>query len=93
MSTGHDQDTTGASRAGSEEHWVRAFLAQPVEHEPGTHFVYNSGATYMVSAIVQKVTGQTAARLPASRACSSRWASTTRPGRPTRRASTPAAGA
>ncbi|MBW7461807.1 serine hydrolase, partial [Paenibacillus sepulcri] len=34
-------------------------LAAPVEHEPGTHFVYNSGATYMLSAILQKVTGQT----------------------------------
>src|SRR4029079_8522670 len=30
----------------------------PVEHEPGTHFVYNSAATYMLSAIVQKLTGQ-----------------------------------
>lgn len=57
MSTGNDKDTTGAMRDGGD--WVRAFLAQPVEHTPGTHFVYNSGATYMVSAIVQKVTGQT----------------------------------
>jgi CubicO group peptidase (beta-lactamase class C family) len=59
MSTGHDQDTTGRLRDGAGGDWVRAFLAQPVEHAPGTHFVYNSGATYMVSAIVQKVTGQT----------------------------------
>jgi len=59
MSTGHDADTTGRLRDGAGGDWVRAFLAQPVEHAPGTHFVYNSGATYMVSAIVQKVTGQT----------------------------------
>ena len=59
MSTGHDQDTTGRLRDAEDGDWVRAFLAQPVEHAPGTHFVYNSGATYMVSAIVQKVTGQT----------------------------------
>jgi len=58
MSTGHDQDTTGRLRGGGGD-WVRTFLALPVEHAPGTHFVYNSGATYMVSAIVQKVTGQT----------------------------------
>ena len=45
--------------AGREGRLGRNFLALPVEHEPGTHFVYNSGATYMVSAIVQKVTGQT----------------------------------
>ena len=59
MSTGHDQDTTGRLRDASDGDWVRAFLAQPVEHAPGTHFVYNSGATYLVSAIVQKATGQT----------------------------------
>jgi CubicO group peptidase (beta-lactamase class C family) len=34
------------------------FLALPIEHKPGTKFVYNSLATYMLSAIVQKVTGE-----------------------------------
>ena len=58
MSTGHAEDATGALRDGSGS-WVASFLAQPVAHTPGTHFVYNSGATYMVSAIVQKATGQT----------------------------------
>lgn len=58
MSTGHDKDTTGSLRGGKEPNWVKAFLAQPVDHEPGTFFVYNSGATYMLSAIVQKLTGQ-----------------------------------
>jgi CubicO group peptidase (beta-lactamase class C family) len=38
---------------------VAAFLARPVECQPGTYFVYNSGATYMLSAIVQKLTGMT----------------------------------
>ena len=59
MSTGHDKDTTGAIRTGADKNWIKAFLAQPVEHQPGTFFVYNSGATYMLSAIVQKLTGQT----------------------------------
>jgi hypothetical protein len=40
------------------QNWVREFLARPVKYAPGTHFVYNSGATYLCSAIVQKVTGQ-----------------------------------
>jgi len=31
-----------------------------VPHPPGTHFKYNTAATFMQSAIVQKVTGQTA---------------------------------
>ncbi|HEX3229222.1 MAG TPA: serine hydrolase [Pyrinomonadaceae bacterium] len=39
--------------------WTRAFLAQPVPFKPGTHFLYNSPGTYMLSAIVQKVTGMT----------------------------------
>jgi len=30
----------------------------PVENAPGSAFVYNSGATYMLSAIVQKATGE-----------------------------------
>lgn len=59
MSTGHDQDTTERMVKQAEGNFVRAFLALPVEHKPGTHFVYNSGASYMLSAIVQKVTGQT----------------------------------
>jgi CubicO group peptidase (beta-lactamase class C family) len=37
--------------------WVKAFLACPVENPPGTQFLYNSAATYMLSAIVQQVTG------------------------------------
>jgi CubicO group peptidase (beta-lactamase class C family) len=59
MSTGHGKDTTPALREGTNPNWVKSFLAQPVDHEPGTFFVYNSGATYMLSAIVQKLTGQT----------------------------------
>ncbi|HLJ97527.1 MAG TPA: serine hydrolase, partial [Gemmataceae bacterium] len=39
--------------------WTRSFLAHPVPFKPGTHFLYNTSATYMLSAIVQKATGQT----------------------------------
>jgi CubicO group peptidase (beta-lactamase class C family) len=39
--------------------WVKTFLAYPVPHAPGTHFFYDSSGVYMLSAIVQKVTGQT----------------------------------
>lgn len=58
MNTGHHDDTTGRIR-GTDD-WVGAFLDLPVEHEPGTHFVYNSGASYMLSAAVTKVTGKSA---------------------------------
>jgi CubicO group peptidase (beta-lactamase class C family) len=59
MSTGHDKDATGPTRQAPDGDWVRAFLALPVEHAPGSKFVYNSAATYMCSAIVQKLTGKT----------------------------------
>jgi CubicO group peptidase (beta-lactamase class C family) len=39
--------------------WVKTFLTHSVPFKPGTHFLYNSPATYMLSAIVQKVTGKT----------------------------------
>lgn len=39
--------------------WIKEWLAKPVEDEPGTHFQYDSMCTYMLSAIVQKVTGKT----------------------------------
>jgi CubicO group peptidase (beta-lactamase class C family) len=58
MSTGHDKDATGGTTSNPEGNWVKGFLALPVEHEPGSKFVYNSAATYMCSAIVQKLTGK-----------------------------------
>ncbi|RPI35294.1 MAG: class C beta-lactamase-related serine hydrolase [Chloroflexota bacterium] len=57
MSTGHDQDTT--ERTMRSRNPFKGFLGLRVEHEPGTHFVYNSGASFMLAAIVQKLTGQT----------------------------------
>lgn len=55
MNTGHQDELNW--RAAPD--WVKAFLAHPVPHKPGTHFRYNTPATYMLSAILQKVTGQT----------------------------------
>lgn len=58
MTTGHDVDSTGAVVADAEGNWARGFLAQPVPHRPGTHFLYDSGATYMAGRILQQLTGQ-----------------------------------
>ena len=41
------------------EPWAKTFLAQPVPFKPGTHFQYNTSATYMLSGAVQKATGET----------------------------------
>lgn len=57
MNTGHAEDTTPKMRESSGS-WTKTFLSLPVEHKPGTHFLYNSGATYMLGAIVKKVSGQ-----------------------------------
>lgn len=57
MSTGNEKEPTQACV--KEKNWVRTFLAQTIAHPPGTQFMYNSAATYMCSAIVQKVTGKT----------------------------------
>jgi CubicO group peptidase (beta-lactamase class C family) len=59
MSTGqHDEDIRDF-RYYANANLVQRFLAIPVTHKPGTLFVYNTPASYMLSAIVQKVTGQT----------------------------------
>ncbi|MCO4294251.1 beta-lactamase family protein [Solitalea sp. MAHUQ-68] len=57
MSTGHKEDATGSMQKDTLS-WVRGFLSQPVEFKPGTHFVYNSAGTFMLSAIIQKVSGK-----------------------------------
>jgi CubicO group peptidase (beta-lactamase class C family) len=57
MSAGMEPDPT-FSVVVNDSNWVKAFLSKPVVHEPGTKFLYNTLATYMLSAIVQKVTGE-----------------------------------
>ncbi len=59
MTTGHEEDTLPRLTREQNENWVHAFLATPPEREPGTYFVYNNGASYMLSAIVQHVIGMT----------------------------------
>jgi CubicO group peptidase (beta-lactamase class C family) len=57
MSAGQDPDPTFTTVV-KDSNWVKAFLAVPIVHEPGTKFLYNTLATYMLSAIVQKATGE-----------------------------------
>ncbi len=61
MSVGHAKDSILILEASPEGvSWEETFLKQPVVFNPGTQFMYNSGASYMLSSIVKKVTGQTA---------------------------------
>lgn len=56
MSVGQDPAGMGA---GPEEDWTMAFLKNEPVHKPGTLFKYNNMATFMLSAIIQQVTGET----------------------------------
>ena len=55
MSTGQQTEPPRTAK----ESWTKTFLAHPVPFKPGTHFLYNTSGTYMLSAIVQKATGST----------------------------------
>lgn len=55
MSVGHAKENFGMI---TSDNWVEEFLSTPIANQPGTKFLYNSPGTYMLSAIVQKVTGQ-----------------------------------
>ena len=59
MSTGHGTDTTITIFPEGLVNWAQVILSAPVDFYPGTHFLYNSGATYLLSCIVQQLTGQT----------------------------------
>ena len=56
MNTGHETEPQTTDNS-PESDWVRFFLESYVPDEPGTHFLYNTFGTYMLSAIVEKATG------------------------------------
>ncbi|MBE1875071.1 serine hydrolase domain-containing protein [Myceligenerans pegani] len=62
MSAGHDVSTMEAivpTNLGLRDaDWVRQILAMPVPYEPGSRFVYNTGATYLAGVAVQRRTGR-----------------------------------
>ena len=57
MNSGHGKDPTGSIRSGNGD-WIRGFMEWPIDYEPGTCYCYNSLGTYLLSAAVQKVTGE-----------------------------------
>lgn len=56
MCTGH---TVEPQTSPEDPDWVYTFLSSYVAEEPGSHFLYNTFATYMLSAILTSVAGQT----------------------------------
>ena len=57
MNSGHDV-APGYPGRDVKETWTHVFLNWPVLHTPGTFYCYNGLGTYMLSAIIQKLTGQ-----------------------------------
>jgi len=57
MTSGQASDTWALMVDRPDGNWIKGFFTVPVVHEPGTQFVYNTGASYLLSAIVQKTTG------------------------------------
>jgi len=56
MSVGQDPEPRSFGNNGD---WITTFLETNPVHQPGTVFKYNNMATFMQSAIVQQVTGET----------------------------------
>lgn len=56
MNAGHHDNIYAA--VAKEQDWVQTFLSLDVEHEPGSHYRYSTHSTYMLSAIIERVTGQ-----------------------------------
>lgn len=57
MNCGQETEVPREVRSGNAS-WIKAFLAHPFPYKPNTHYTYNSMGTYMLSAIVTKVTGE-----------------------------------
>ncbi len=60
MSSGHGQALLmGNTRDALEDtDWVHYFLNQPLTREPGTRFLYDTGCTFIVSAILERLSGE-----------------------------------
>lgn len=57
MNTGHAECVF--PQMAREEDSVDAFFSSPLSYEPGSHFVYNTGATCLLAEIVRRATGMT----------------------------------
>ncbi|MET3549547.1 CubicO group peptidase (beta-lactamase class C family) [Paenibacillus favisporus] len=56
MNTGHHDNIYGRVMESGPD-WAQTFLSLAPEHPPGSHYVYNTHATYMVAAILERATG------------------------------------
>lgn len=59
MRSGQGHEVSGSIWRGITTSWIDEFFRIPLDHEPGTVHVYSSAASYMLSAVVTRVTGET----------------------------------
>jgi CubicO group peptidase (beta-lactamase class C family) len=59
MKSGHGAEISGSVWRRIKTSWIAEFFKVPVVHQPGTTYVYSSACSYMLSAILTRVTGQT----------------------------------
>lgn len=57
MTFGQEPEPPFAKIVGSDN-WIKSILSFPIINKPGSVFLYNSFGTYLLSAIIQKVTGE-----------------------------------
>ncbi len=56
MGCGHEQEIDWGDP--EDAGWIARFMHQPFVYQPGSHFLYNTAGTNMLSAILTKKTGQ-----------------------------------
>ena len=59
MRVGHGGETSGAQWRTLGTSWMEAFFRIPIVEQPGGSFLYTSAASYMLSAVLSRVTGET----------------------------------
>ncbi|WP_068784725.1 serine hydrolase domain-containing protein [Paenibacillus phocaensis] len=61
MSSGHDTGPLSYEERAhlTERDWVKHYMSLPLDHAPGARFIYSSGDTFMLSAVLQAATGET----------------------------------
>jgi CubicO group peptidase (beta-lactamase class C family) len=58
MRAGHAEETSGSRWRGVRSSWIAEFFKIPVVHRPGTVYKYTSAASYMLSAILTRTSGE-----------------------------------
>jgi CubicO group peptidase (beta-lactamase class C family) len=58
MTTGHATGISGGEWRAVRSSWIAEFFKEPVVQPPGGRFIYSSATSYMLSAIIRRVSGQ-----------------------------------